>query len=266
MIATAALRAKPAARPAGFVHDLLAVAGRQLRAIRREPDTFAWSLIPPPFFFFVNIGALENAATFVGVTDYKAFQLPVAILFAITGVSRAVALVTDIQSGYFKRLLAAPVSRAALLLGLMTADLIVVLSLSVLVLLMGTLVGVRFATGPIGIASFLLLSALWGLAFTGFPYAVALRTGSLAAVNSVFLMFFPLLFVTTAFLPKHALSGWMATAVDFNPVTYVLAGLRALISVGWTADAVAALAAIAVVSAISFSLALLALRGRISRG
>ena len=40
--------------------------------------------------------------------DFKAFQLPVAIIFAVTGISRASALVTDIQSGYFDRLLLTP--------------------------------------------------------------------------------------------------------------------------------------------------------------
>ena len=33
---------------------------------------------------------------------------------------------------------------------------------------------------------FLLIAGLWGLSFTGFLYAVALRTGSPAAVNSAF--------------------------------------------------------------------------------
>jgi ABC-2 type transport system permease protein len=59
---------------------------------------------------------------------------------------------------------------------------------------------------------------------------------------------------------------FLATAADFNPVTYVLAGLRALIGEGWTGDVVVAVVAIAAVSALSFTLALLALRGRISRG
>ena len=54
--------------------------------------------------------------------DFKAFQLPVAIIFAVTGLSRASALVTDIQNGYFDRLLMTPIRRLSLLLGLMMAD------------------------------------------------------------------------------------------------------------------------------------------------
>ena len=47
-----------------------------------------------------------------------------AIIFAVTGVSRASALVTDIQGGYFDRLLLTPIRRPSLLLGLMAADVV----------------------------------------------------------------------------------------------------------------------------------------------
>src|SRR3712207_7371707 len=58
-----------------------------------------------------------------------------------------------------------------------------------------------------------------------FPYTIALRTGNPAAVNSSFVLFFPFAFLTTTFLPQEALTGWLATVADFNPVTYLLAGL-----------------------------------------
>ena len=52
----------------------------------------------PLFFFAVNVGALQDVATATGVEDFYASQLPVAIVFAVTGVSRPSALVTDIAS------------------------------------------------------------------------------------------------------------------------------------------------------------------------
>jgi ABC-2 type transport system permease protein len=178
----------------------------------------------------------------------------------------ASALVTDIQSGYFDRLLVSPVNRYSLLLGLMVADLALVVALCVPVLLLGFVLGVGFATGPMGVLAFLLLSGFWGLAFTGFPYAIALRTGNPAAVNSSFILFFPLAFLTTTFLPQEALTGWLATVADYNPVTYLLAGLRALISSGWVAaDLLPAIGAVAAVSVVTFGLAFSALRARVRR-
>ena len=254
------------ARPAGFWRDLLSVAGRALRAIPREPEALLPALIVPLFFFAVNVGALSDISSFAGVEDFEAFQLPVAIVFAVTGISRASALVTDIQSGYFDRLLVSPVSRYSLLLGLMVADLALVIALSVPVLVLGFILGVGFATGPLGVLAFLLLSGFWGLAFTGFPYTIALRTGNPAAVNSSFILFFPFAFLTTTFLPQEALTGWLATVADYNPVTYLLAGLRALISSGWVlADLLPALGAVGGVGVVSFALAFSALRARVRR-
>ena len=254
------------ARPAGFWRDLLSVAGRATRAVPREPEFLIPALIVPIFFFAVNVGALGDISSFAGVDDFQAFQLPVAIIFAVTGVSRASALVTDIQSGYFDRLLVSPVNRYSLLLGLMLADFALVIALSLPVLLLGFVLGVGFVTGPLGLLVFLLIAGMWGLAFTGFPYAIALRTGNPAAVNSSFILFFPFAFLTTTFLPQDALTGWLSAVADYNPVTYLLAGLRALISDGWTfSDIVPAVGAVALVGAISFALAFSALRARVRR-
>ncbi len=254
------------ARPAGFWRDLASVAGRALRAVPREPEVLIPSLIVPIFFFAVNVGALSDISSFAGIEDYEAFQLPVAIIFAVTGVSRASALVTDIQSGYFDRLLVSPVNRYSLLLGLMVADFALVIGLSIPVLALGFLLGVQFATGPLGVLAFLLLAGLWGLAYTGFPYAIALRTGNPAAVNSSFILFFPFAFLTTTFLPQEALTGWLATVADYNPVTYLLAGLRALVSEGWEVeDLLPAAGAVAGVGLLSFGLAFTALRARVRR-
>ena len=117
------------AHRAGFIHDLLTVARRSLRGALREPEAVIPALIIPVFFFGVNVGSLQKVAEAAGGFDYKAFQLPVAVIFAVTGVSRANALVGDIASGYFERLLLTPVSRLALLLGLMVADFALVVTL-----------------------------------------------------------------------------------------------------------------------------------------
>jgi ABC-2 type transport system permease protein len=254
------------ARPAGFWRDLVSVAGRAVRGVLREPGQIAIGLIIPMFFFVVNVGALSNVSQFTGVDNYLAFQLPVAIVFAVTGISRASALVTDIQSGYFDRLLVSPVNRYSLLLGLMIADLALVIALCLPVLTLGFVLGVGFVTGPLGLLAFLLLAGFWGLAFTGFPYTIALRTGNPAAVNSSFILFFPFAFLTTTFLPKEALTGWLATVATYNPVTYLLEGLRALLTDGWVlSDLLAAAGAVLGVALVSFGLAFSALRARVRR-
>jgi len=267
--------ARVRARPAGFVTDVASVARRAIRQIPREPEAVVPALIVPIFFYVLNIGALSNVTRSAAHIDFKAFELPVAVVFAVTGVSRASALVTDIQNGYFDRLMITPVRRLPLLLGLMTADLTLVMALAIPVLLVGLALGVHFVTGIAGMALFIVLSGVWGLTFTGLPYAIALKTGSPGAVNASFILFFPITFLSTTFVPKAALQGWLRAVATFNPMTYILEGLRSLVSNDitggtpgpvWNFTALGeTLVAIAAFGAVSLSLALLALRGRVRR-
>jgi ABC-2 type transport system permease protein len=255
-------------RPAGFVVDVIAIAGRALRAIPRDVE----SVIPPVFialfFFLVNVGTLQRLTEHnIAGFDFRAFQLPTAILLGVTGVSRAPSLVIDVQNGYFDRLLLTPVRRLAILLGHMTADVAVASALTVPIIVVGFILGVRFESGPLGVLVFILIAALWSLAFSGFGYAIALKTGNPGAVNSSFLLFFPFLFLTTSYVPRSQLTGWLDVVAGWNPVTYLLEGLRSLLLDGWHYDELGkALLAVAIVSTVSMSLCFSALRGRIRRG
>lgn len=255
------------ARQARAIRDIAAIAGRALRAVPREKS----SVIPPVFialfFFIVNIGTLQHL-TESNITgfDIKAFMLPTAILLGVTGVSRAYALVLDIQDGYIDRLLLTPVRRLALLLGHMVADVVVACALMTPIVVVALVLGVRIASGPVGVLAFLALGCAWCLAFAGFGYAIALKTGNPAAVQSSFLLFFPFLFMTSSYVPLTQLSGWLHAVSGVNPVTYVLEGLRSLVTIGWQWDTLGkAVLAIGLVAVISLSLSLATLRGRTKR-
>jgi ABC-2 type transport system permease protein len=149
----------------------------------------------------------------------------------------------------------------------MVADVAIACLLTVPILILGLALGVRIEAGPIGLLVFVAVAGLWSLAFAGFGYAIALKTGNPAAVNSSFLLFFPFLFMTSSYVPRAQLSGWLNTIAAWNPVTYVLEGQRSLITRGWQFDELGkALVAIAVVGAVSMSLCFAALRGRTRRG
>ncbi|MYC29674.1 MAG: ABC transporter permease [Chloroflexi bacterium] len=254
------------ARKAGFFRDIFAVARRAVRSMLRDLETVIPALFIPVFMFVVTVGALQDFAENIPGLDYRAFQLPVAVLFAVTGVSRAITVVTDIQSGYFDRLVITPVNRVALLLGLMMADFVLIIALTIPVVIMGFIVGVYFVTGVLGILAFMLIAGLWGLIFNGFPYAIAFKTGNVAAVNLSFLLFFPFLFLTTLFIPQEQMTPWMSMAADYNPVTYILAAERSLITEGWQLTTIRnGVVATLGVGVVSLGLALAALRGRATR-
>jgi ABC-2 type transport system permease protein len=174
--------------------------------------------------------------------------------------------VLDIQNGYFDRLLLTPVRRLAILVGLMLADVAIACALMVPILGLALGLGVRIESGPVGAVAFLLLGCAWSLAFAGFGYAIALKTGNPAAVNSSFLLFFPFLFLTSSYVPRDQLSGWLDTVAGWNPVTYLLQGLRSLALSGWHWDDLGKAAlALLVVFLVSFSLCFAALRSRVNQ-
>lgn len=259
------------AKRAGFLRDVGSLGGRALRSIPRDPEVLVPALIIPVFFFAINVGMMQDLVErFSGPTpgnvDYQAFQIPVAVLFAVTGLSRANMIVLDIQGGYFDRLALTPMNRLAMLLGYIVADMALAVAMTVPVLILAFAIGVDFATGLLGIVALLALTAVWAVVFSGFPYAIALKTGNPAAVNTSFIIFFPVVFLSPLFVPQEVMTGWMGTVVQYNPVTYLLGGMRALISEGWmVSDILAALGGIAVVGLITIPLATLALLGRIRR-
>ncbi len=85
-------------------------------------------------------------------------------------------------------------------------------------------------------------------------------------MNTSFILFFLFVFLTPVFVPLEAMTDWMATVASYDPVTSLLGALRSILTVGWDLDALAkGLLSIAGVGVVSFTLALLALRGRVAR-
>jgi ABC-2 type transport system permease protein len=165
-------------RPAGFLQDVTSIAGRALRAVPRELE----AVIPPVFialfFFIVNIATLTRLTEQIPGFDFTAFQMATAVLLGVTGVSRAPAVVLDVHDHYFDRLLLTPVRRTAILMGHMAADVAVAGCLTVPIIALGLILGVRFDGGLLGVLVFMALASLWSLAFAGFGYAIALKTGT----------------------------------------------------------------------------------------
>src|ERR1700694_2843054 len=144
------------ARPAPVLRDVASIAGRALRAVPRELETVIPPIFIALFFFVINIGTLQRLTeSHARGFDIKAFMMPTAILIGVTGVSRAGALVLDIQDGYFDRLLLTPVRRLGILIGHMVADVAIASLLTVPILILGVSLGVRLKSGPIGLLVFI---------------------------------------------------------------------------------------------------------------
>jgi ABC-2 type transport system permease protein len=221
--------------------EVLLLGRRSVREILRYPEATIPVLFIPLFFLAVNIGQVSptfpDTTPFLKGQGYVAFQLPVSLMFAVATATTGLALVTEIDSGYFDKLLVAPIRRTSLILGRLTADLVRGIAGSAIVLLVGIVIfGAHVQSGPAGAVLVVLLAALFGVAYAGFGILVALTTRNVQATNTSFLLFFPLLFLTPNFVPFDRLSPVMETLARINPVSYVIVGIRSLIIDGWVVD------------------------------
>jgi ABC-2 type transport system permease protein len=241
---------------------------RGLRESLRQPAIEIGNIFIPMFFFAITVGAISGVAgRAFGVTNYVGFQLPVAILQGVAGSagSGGMGMVTDIERGYFDKLLLTPAPRISLVAGRLAADAARVMIIAALLLAAGLVTGSGMAAGAGGALLLLLMSGLFGLAYSGIGVAIALKTGSAQAAQLSFLIFFPLLFLSPAFAPKDVFSGWLEFLATINPVTYLLEGMRDLVLKGWDPASIAgAFAAIIGIGAITLSASVLALRSRTS--
>jgi ABC-2 type transport system permease protein len=214
----------------GAVHDGWIVTKRNLIKIKRIPDLLIFSTIQPIMFVLLFAYVFGGAINIPGV-DYKKYLM--AGIYAQTVVFGSmltgIGLADDLQKGIIERFRSLPMSRAAVLLGRTTSDLLNNVLVVVVMALCGLLVGWRIETDPIrGLLGFLLLLLLgysmsWISAFIG----LASKTVEVAQ-SAGFIWVFPLTFVSSAFISTATLPGWLQPVAEWNPISTVALSARDL--------------------------------------
>jgi ABC-2 type transport system permease protein len=238
----------------------IALGARALREAIRQPDALFMTMFIPIFFLVVNTGQAakifpSDTTGFLEGQGYGAFQLPITLLLAASFGMAALFLVEEIEGGYFDKLRAIPIPRYSMVLGRLVAEGAKGIFISSLIVVIALPFGIEIASGVIGFILLVLLTSLWGVVYAGFMQLIALKTRSAAATNSGGLIFFPLLFLTPNFVPRDMLTEPMEVAATFNPVTYLMEGLRSLILTDLDWDKILpAFAVIAVLGALALYL------------
>ena len=124
-----------------------------------------------------------------------------------------------------------------------------------------------FEAGVLGVPALLALALLVSLAFAGLGAFVGLRSGSGEAVQGFFPLFFVLLFLSSMSLPRPLIEqDWFRFIATYNPVSYMIEGVRSFIITGWDAEALALGFGITILGAVAaIAAASSALRTRLVR-
>ena len=224
------------AGPLGVLIHARYLAGRAIRESLRQPGVEITNIFIPLFFLAVSTGAIANfSQRGFGVENYLAFQLPVAVLQAVAGSSSAsgIAIVLDMERGYFDKLLLTPASRWSLIIGRVWADAVRAIFFASVMLIAALVAGSGMASGVGGAILILVIAGLFGGAYSGIGIFIAMRTGNAQAAQAGFLLFFPLLFMAPAFAPLAVFDDWLRIIATINPVTYIMEGMRGLVMEGY---------------------------------
>jgi ABC-2 type transport system permease protein len=225
-----------------FLTEVLAIARRSTLRTMRQPAVIVSALLFPMMFFAINANGLDAASRIPGFPadsylDFAfAFPLLQASLFgAVTAGSD---LARDIESGFFDRLSLTPMRPVALLGGMLAGVVALGLLQGVVFLAVGTLMGVDVSSGFLGMVVIVLLTVLVALGFGGIGAILAIRTGSVEAVESAFPLFFVAIFMSSINLPRDLIEqDWFRFIATINPISYLVEGIRSLVITGWDARA-----------------------------
>lgn len=192
--------------------------------------------VMPLFFFIVNSAAFRRAVQIPGfeLNTYLQFYAPVALLTAIfiSSGSTGIEVVTDISTGYMDRLFLAPIKRWYIVFAKLAAVGVKSALLTGLMMVLFLFFGASFEGGLLGAVTVLLFAFVFAMGWAGVGLSLAFFTKNPRTVQSAFIFFFPFSFITTSQLPLNLLDGWYKTAVQINPVTYVLEGMRSVLLTG----------------------------------
>jgi len=226
------------------IRQTAALAWRSIVTTMRLPQ--AW--FPALFFPLVLMaiftasfgGAPGTIPGFPPVRSFLDFAVSGAIIqgVLIGGTTAGAAFATDIEGGFFDRLVASPTSRTSILTGRLGASITLGVGQALLFIAVAAIFGARVDGGLIGIVVVVIIASLFAAAVGGLGVFLAIRTGSGEAVQGMFPLFFALLFFSSAFFPLDTMVGWYHDVAALNPITYLVESMRLEIIGGatiWTA-------------------------------
>lgn len=237
----------------------------------RQPAQIIPSITFPLFLLAINAAGLDAATQLPGFpTDsYLTFALAVpfiqAGLFAVSGAGSDLA--RDIETGFLDRLALTPMNGVALVAGQLAGVLVLGFLQAAAFISVGLAAGAHLEAGVAGAFVIVALALAISFAFGCIGVYAAFRTGNGEAVQGLFPVLFVFLFLSSMALPRDMIAqDWFRTIATWNPVSYLLEGIRSLFIEGFDTEALALAFGFALaIGAVFLTLAVTTLRTRLVR-
>jgi ABC-2 type transport system permease protein len=247
----------------------LALSKRSIHSLWRQPSLVVPSLIFPLFFAALGTSSFARATSIPGfpaVDSYLDFALAGAVVQGILFGSTvgATALATDIENGFFDRLLSSPSTRSGIIVGRMAGGMVYGFFQTIFFIAVMLPFGLSIKGGVAGILTMALGGTILALAVGALMSAMAIKTGSSEAVQGAFPLLFIAMFFSSAFFPRETMSGVYGHLADINPISHLVEGFRDLTIEGFSVSAaLRSLVIPAILAVLAVTLALRTLKRRL---
>jgi ABC-2 type transport system permease protein len=232
-----------------------ALGARSIRQTFRRPQLISPIVVFPTLLLAIQTGGAGAGIELPGfppVQSFLQFMLAGAMMqsMMLAGNSGGIAFAVDIEMGFTDRLFAAPIPRFAIVLGRLAGTAALGLFAAVWFLAIGLIFGAEIEGGVPGAFLAIALITASALAIGGIGAAIALRSGSASVVQGLFPIVLVVLFLSSAFFPQELMIEPAKTIAEYNPLSFIVEGVREPIISGidatHTLEAVAAIAGIVV--------------------
>jgi len=253
-----------------FVRQAAALSWRAVVRFARQPSSWIPATVFPLLLVAVNSSAMARVATLPGVVPpgatFLMYLLPAAIVQGVMfgGINGGSELATDIQTGFFDRLVSSPVSRPAILVGRLGGAMAFGAVQAVFFQLVLWPFGADVEGGIPGRLVLVVVAVLLSLGLGAVAAGLAARTGQAEAVQGFFPLIFILLFLSSAFFPTELMSGVYQKVAEANPLSWLVNGMRYQVLYGFSwSEAATSIGVCLVICAIGLAFATTQIRRRL---
>jgi ABC-2 type transport system permease protein len=211
------------------------MAGRQLRALARQPAYLVISLLQPVIWLFL-FGSLFRKVVELpgfGAPSYLDYLVPgVVIMSALsTSMWSGMTVLEEIDRGIMDRFLVLPLHRSAIINASVIMQALTTTVQSLVIIALGWAAGAHYPGGVRGLLALIAASVLIAVVFSAFSNTVGMlarQRETIIGINTFLLL--PLTFLSTAFMATALMPHWMRIVASGNPVNWALVAGRTAMS------------------------------------
>lgn len=219
-----------------FFSKTFSITEMEVRKLRHDPTELITRAVQPALWLLI-FGEVFTRIHVIptGNISYLSFMAPGILAQSVLFIAifYGIAVIWERDLGILHKFLVSPTPRPALVLGKALSAGVRALSQVAIIFVLSVIIGVAIDWNPINLSLVIVVAILASALFSTFSLIIA----SLVKTRERFMgigqiLTMPLFFASNAIYPLSMMPGWLQTIARFNPLTYAVDAMRALMIVG----------------------------------